>query len=89
MARTIYLGPERKDVSRVVQVGRALYCCLPRKVCELAGLKRGDRLVIETDGRMIYAARIPFEELIHKARPPKAVALAARAPANGSNPTGE
>lgn len=64
MATTVNLGPERKDISRVVQVGRALYVLLPKKVCELAGLKRGDRLCMETDGNMVYAARVPFEELM-------------------------
>lgn len=69
MARTIYLGPERKEVSRVVQVGRGLYMLLPTKVAEKAGVKRGDRLCVDTNGRMIFMARIPWEELMVK-RPP-------------------
>lgn len=63
-------GPERKDISRVVAVGNALYVLLPKKVCELTGLKRGDRLCMETDGRMVYAARVPFEELMARKTKP-------------------
>jgi bifunctional DNA-binding transcriptional regulator/antitoxin component of YhaV-PrlF toxin-antitoxin module len=70
MATTVELGPERKDISRVVKVGRALYVLLPKKVCELAGLKRGDRLCMETDGQMVYAARVPFEELMARKTKP-------------------
>lgn len=70
MATTVELGPERKDISRVVKVGRALYVLLPQKVCQLAGLKRGDRLCIETDGSMVYAVRVPFEELMARKTKP-------------------
>jgi hypothetical protein len=79
MPHEIKIGPGRKQVSAVVQVGRSLYALLPQKVCQEAGLKRGDRMVIETDGRLIYAARIPFEELISRRKVLKPVELKPKA----------
>ena len=68
MPRDFVLGTETRSVCRVIRVGHALYVNLPKAVVELAALKLGDRLVIETDGRIVYAARIPFEELLGQRR---------------------
>ena len=87
MGKTTRLGWKHKQVSTVTAVGRSLYILLPQQVCELAGLKRGDRMVIETDGRMVYATRIPFEELIRRRKPLEPVELKANpAPAEPAQP---
>jgi hypothetical protein len=65
------IGEVRREVSRVVGVGHALYMLVPTGICRRTGLKKGDRLAMETDGRTVYAARIPFEDLISKRRATK------------------
>lgn len=53
-----------RDISRVVKISRALYVSIPAAIQAAAGIKRGDRLVWETDGRTILMAKIPMEEII-------------------------
>jgi hypothetical protein len=59
-------GESSWDVSRVVGVGQALYALVPEKICRAMDLKKDDRLVMHTDGRTIFATRMPSEELITK-----------------------
>ena len=70
MAKPFDTGDDRREISRIVRVGRALYLLLPSKVSQDAGLKRGDRLCVETDGNMVYAVKVPMDELLaRKLRP--------------------
>jgi bifunctional DNA-binding transcriptional regulator/antitoxin component of YhaV-PrlF toxin-antitoxin module len=70
MTQSFEIGDERRQVSRVVRVGSGLYCLLPAKIAADAGWKRGDRLVMETDGNMVYAVKIPIDELLARKRHP-------------------
>lgn len=66
MARTKAID-EKRCVARVVSIGHSLYVTLPPPIRNLAGLKAGDRVAVETDGRTVLFAKIPFEELINRA----------------------
>lgn len=55
-----------RAVSRITRFGASLYMLVPLSICEKAGIKRGDRVALDTDGRTVYFARIPFEELINR-----------------------
>lgn len=57
---------QRNEVGRVVQNGGSLYLTLPTVICEIAGLRKGDRMAIDTDGRVVFAARIPIEDLLNQ-----------------------
>ncbi len=66
MARVKYID-EKRCVARVVSIGHSLYVTIPSPIRNLAGLKAGDRVAVETDGRTVLFAKIPFEELINRA----------------------
>jgi antitoxin component of MazEF toxin-antitoxin module len=70
MPQDFHIGEDRRDISRVIRIGRSLYCLLPTKVVADAGLKCGDRLVVETDGQMLYSVKIPIDELLARKRRP-------------------
>lgn len=55
-----------REISRVVRVGRALYVSIPAAIQEVCGLKRGDRVVWEADGRTILVAKLPLDEIISR-----------------------
>ena len=66
MGRPLCLDSD-KAVARVVHIGHSLYATLPRNIARIAGIKAGDRLAVETDGRSVLLAKIPFEDLINRA----------------------
>jgi antitoxin component of MazEF toxin-antitoxin module len=51
-------------VTRVVTVGNSLYMLLPRPIVCMLTLKAGDRLVVDTDGKQIYARYLPLEKML-------------------------
>lgn len=61
-------------MARVVQIGHSLYVTIPAPIRNQAGLKPGDRVAVETDGRSVIFAKIPFEELINRALLKRSVA---------------
>lgn len=50
-----------------MSVGHSIYVTVPGPILRLSGLKAGDRVAMETDGRTVLFAKIPFEELINMA----------------------
>lgn len=70
MPTIIDKGKVKRPISRVVRLGASLYCLLPKELCAEVGFKLGDRLCMETDGRMVYATRVPFEELMARKTKP-------------------
>lgn len=66
MARPI-AADSNKSVARVVRIGHALYVTLPQPIARITGIKPGDRVAVETDGRSVVFAKIPFDELINLA----------------------
>jgi hypothetical protein len=56
----------RRKVSRIIQNGRSLYLLVPPDLQEVVGWKKGDAIALDTDGRTVFAARIPFEDLINR-----------------------
>lgn len=56
-----------REIGRAIKVGRALYVAIPTLIQQATGIKRGDRLAFETDGRTVLMAKIPIEEIISRA----------------------
>lgn len=57
------LGKTR-TVSRILRQGGSHYCLIPVDVMSRLGLKHGDRIIMDTDGRIGYFAKLPIEELL-------------------------
>ena len=38
-----------RDIRKLVRHGRSLYVSIPKKLCTLMGLRKGDKVVIEVD----------------------------------------
>lgn len=66
MPRTKSYG-EKRNVGRLVNIGHSVYVTVPAPILRFAGLKAGDRVAMETDGRSVIFAKIPFDELINRA----------------------